>query len=152
VKATDWGPRDVNVYPHSVGWPQTSDETTIPLEERARFVTIRRSAMGTYKVVSAYPLTNDGWRQACQELAALEPSAMPLALAPGVLRKSKAAAFLIFPNGKIHEKKLDGTAAIRAAQRDAVRFNTPAGPAEAPAPEPAQPSQLLSRHANGWPK
>jgi hypothetical protein len=63
---------------HSVGWVQTSDDTTIPLKERARFVTIRRSAMGTYKVVSTYPLTKDGWQQACQELAALEPSAMPM--------------------------------------------------------------------------
>ena len=63
---------------HSVGWLQTSDDTTIPLEERASFVTIRRNAMGTYKVVSTYPLTKDGWQQACQELAALEPSAMPM--------------------------------------------------------------------------
>jgi hypothetical protein len=63
---------------HTVGWLQTSDDTTIPLAERARFVTIRRSAMGTYKVVSTYPLTKDGWQQACQELSALEPSAMPM--------------------------------------------------------------------------
>ena len=63
---------------HSVGWLQTSDDTTIPLEERARFVTIRRNAMGTYKVVSTYPLSKDGWQQACQELVALEPSAMAL--------------------------------------------------------------------------
>jgi len=34
--------------------------------------------MGTYKVVSTYPLTKDGWRQACQELATLDPSVMPL--------------------------------------------------------------------------
>jgi hypothetical protein len=63
----------------------------------------------------------------------------PLALAPGVLRKSKAVAFVICSNGKLHEKKLDGTAAIRAAQRDAVRFNTLAGGAEALTPEPARP-------------
>lgn len=63
---------------YSVGWLQTNDDTTIPLEERARFATIRRSAMGTYKVVSTYPLTKDGWRQACQELATLDPSVMPL--------------------------------------------------------------------------
>jgi hypothetical protein len=58
----------------------------------------------------------------------------PLALAPGVLRKSKAVAFVICPNGKLHEKKLNGTAMIRAAQRDAMKFNTLAGPVEAPAP------------------
>jgi len=63
---------------HSVGWLQTNDDTTIPLEERAKFVTIRRSAMGTYKTISTYPLTRDGWQQACQELGALEPSAMPI--------------------------------------------------------------------------
>jgi hypothetical protein len=65
----------------------------------------------------------------------------PFALAPGavgLLRKSKAVAFVVCANGKLYEKKLDGTAAIRAAQRDAVRFNALAGPAEAPVPEPAQ--------------
>jgi hypothetical protein len=67
----------------------------------------------------------------------------PFALAPGavgLLRKSKAVAFVICANGKLHEKKLDGTAAIRAAQRDAVKFNTLASRAEAPVQEPAQPA------------
>jgi hypothetical protein len=69
----------------------------------------------------------------------------PLSFAPGVLRKSKAVAFVICANGKLHEKKLDGTAAIRAAQHDAVRFNTLASPVEAPAPEPA-PAPANSSH------
>jgi hypothetical protein len=63
----------------------------------------------------------------------------PLALAPGLLRKSKAVAFVVCANGKVHERKLNGTAAIRAAQRDAVKFNVFAGSATAPAPVPAQP-------------
>jgi hypothetical protein len=63
----------------------------------------------------------------------------PLALAPGLLRKSKAVAFVVCANGKIHEKKLDGTTAIRAAQSDAVKFNTLAGPGDQPVTEPVQP-------------
>jgi Short C-terminal domain len=63
----------------------------------------------------------------------------PFALAPGLLRKSKAVAFVVCANGKVHERKLDGTAAIRAAQRDAVKFNVLAGPAAAPGPAQAQP-------------
>lgn len=288
----------------SIGWQQTpSSDATVPLGERVVFATLRRSALGTYKAINTYPLTKDGWVQACQELATLDPSTIPklrkvlaqridedaaraaevptdpvtgsvippsepeppqpwepmtaaerrvmtpeqkrarrqqwqamtlterreaidasaehdrqervasgkgerwitrrvsnpvyaglgvrvrdgqvykyptfsqpalgplagaraeitdptkaqmiragvvsgitlgaligpLALAPGVLRKSKAVAFVIFPNGKLHEKNLDGTAAIRAAQRDAMRFNTLAGSVETPAPAAAQP-------------
>jgi hypothetical protein len=63
----------------------------------------------------------------------------PFALAPGLLRKSKAVAFVVCANGRVHEHKLDGTAAIRAAQRDAVKFNVLAGPAPAPAQVPTQP-------------
>ena len=71
----------------------------------------------------------------------------PLALAPGLLRKSKAVAFVVCTNGKLHEKKLDGTTAIRNAQRDVMRFNALAGPAEASAPEPPQPPTPSERLA-----
>jgi hypothetical protein len=73
----------------------------------------------------------------------------PIALAPGLLRKSKAVAFVACVNGKLHEKKLDGTAAIRAAQRDAVRFNALTGSASAPvlaqpASKPPTPGERLA--------
>jgi Short C-terminal domain len=63
----------------------------------------------------------------------------PFALAPGLLRKSKAVAFVVCANGNVHEHKLDGTSAIRAAQRDAAKFNALAGPEVAPAPLSAGP-------------
>ncbi len=53
----------------------------------------------------------------------------PIALAPALLRKSKAVAFVVCANGRFHEKKLDGTATIRAAQRDAVKLNALLGSA-----------------------
>ncbi len=56
----------------------------------------------------------------------------PLALAPGLFRKSKAVAFVVCANGRLHEKKLDGNAMIRAAQRDLARFNALAGSAAPP--------------------
>ena len=52
-------------------------------------------------------------------------------------------AFVVCTNGRFHEKKLDGTAAIRAAQRDAVKLNALLGPASAAAS--AQPASLTPR-------
>jgi hypothetical protein len=69
----------------------------------------------------------------------------PLALAPGLLRKSIAVAFVICPNRAFHEKKLDGTTAIRAAQRDAVKFNALVGATSAAAPPPPPPSPATPR-------
>ena len=62
----------------------------------------------------------------------------PVALAPGLLRKSKSVAFVVCANGNFHEHKLDGTSAILAGRRDAARFNVLAGPEVAPAPPSAQ--------------
>jgi hypothetical protein len=61
-----------------------------------------------------------------------------VALLPGVLRKSKAVAFVVFASGIVHERKLDGNMMIRAAQRDAMKFNALAAASQA-AQEP-QPS------------
>lgn len=58
---------------------------------------------------------------------------LPVGLA-GLATKTKAAAFVIFADGKYHETALNGNAAVRAAQAEAVKFNLMAG---APAP-PAQ--------------
>lgn len=51
---------------------------------------------------------------------------MPLALA-GLATKTKAAAFVIFADGAYHEAPLDGNAAVRKAQAEAIRFNVMAG-------------------------
>lgn len=67
----------------------------------------------------------------------------PVALAPALLRKSKAAAFVVCANGRFDEKKLDGTMAIRLAQSDAVKFNVLVASVSPPATaEP--PSRALS--------
>jgi hypothetical protein len=52
----------------------------------------------------------------------------------GLATKTKATAFVIFADGTYHETPLNGNAAVRAAQAEAVKFNLLAG---APAP-PAQ--------------
>ena len=53
--------------------------------------------------------------------------AAPLSLGAGLLigltKKSKATAFVVFADGTVHERKLDGASMISSAQRDAVRFN-----------------------------
>lgn len=53
--------------------------------------------------------------------------AAPLSLGVGLLiglsRKSKASAFVVFADGSVHERKLDGKTVIGQAQRDAVRYN-----------------------------
>ncbi|HEX6450959.1 MAG TPA: hypothetical protein VF060_16025 [Trebonia sp.] len=58
----------------------------------------------------------------------------PLSLGAGLLigltRKSKASAFVVFADGTVHERKLDGKSAISAAQRDAVKFNALANAAK----------------------
>lgn len=41
----------------------------------------------------------------------------------GLTGKSKASALVVFADGSVHERKLDGKTAIGQAQRDAVRHN-----------------------------
>ncbi len=47
----------------------------------------------------------------------------PLALVGMLSKKSKTFAFVVFPDGTVHEKKLDGNMTIRNAQREVVQFN-----------------------------
>jgi hypothetical protein len=56
---------------------------------------------------------------------------MPVGLA-GLATKTKAAAFVIFADGKYHETELNGNAAVRDAQAQAVKFNLLAGPPTPP--------------------
>ena len=46
-----------------------------------------------------------------------------VALAPLLSKKSKSLAFIVFPSGVVHQRKLDGNMAIRGAQAEVVRFN-----------------------------
>jgi hypothetical protein len=46
-----------------------------------------------------------------------------LGLAPVLSKKSKAVAFVVFSNGTVHERPLDGNLAIRSAQSEVIRFN-----------------------------
>lgn len=55
----------------------------------------------------------------------------PAGLLAGLATKSKASAFVVFADGTFHETKLDGNAAVRKAQAEAVRFNLLAKSAEA---------------------
>jgi hypothetical protein len=45
----------------------------------------------------------------------------------GLATKTKAAAFVIFTDGKYHETALNGNATVRAAQAEAIKFNLMAG-------------------------
>ena len=54
-------------------------------------------------------------------------AAAPLSLGAGLLlgltKKSKAVAFVVFADGTVHERKLEGANMISIAQRDEVKFN-----------------------------
>jgi hypothetical protein len=57
---------------------------------------------------------------------------MPVGLA-GMATKTKAAAFVIFADGKFHETELNGNAAVRTAQAEAVKINLMAAVPTSPA-------------------
>ena len=59
---------------------------------------------------------------------------LPLAFA-GLATKTMATAFVVFADGSYHEAMLDGNAAVRAGQAEAVKFNLMANPAAAQAPQ-----------------
>lgn len=54
---------------------------------------------------------------------ATAPLSLGAGLVLGLTKKSKATAFVVFPDGTLHERKLDGASAVSSAQRDAVKFN-----------------------------
>lgn len=51
------------------------------------------------------------------------PALGPLALLGIVSKKSKSIAFVVFTNGTVHQKNLDGNTAIRSAQSEVMQFN-----------------------------
>ena len=72
---------------------------------------------------------------------------LPVGLA-GLATKTKAAAFVIFPDGKYHATALNGNAAVRAAQAEAVKFNLMAGTATPPAQQQEDMAAILRKLAS----
>jgi Short C-terminal domain len=62
---------------------------------------------------------------------------LPIGMA-GLATKTRATAFVIFPDGSYHERALDGNKAVGAAQSEAFKFNLLASPPAAQPPQPAQ--------------
>jgi hypothetical protein len=58
---------------------------------------------------------------------------LPIGLA-GLAAKTMAHAAVIFADGTVHAEALDGNAAVRQAQLDAVRFNALASALASPSP------------------
>lgn len=54
----------------TIGWQHWPERKGGP-----GFVTARRGALGTFKIVERYPLTDDGWARAWTALVALDPAA-----------------------------------------------------------------------------
>ena len=55
------------------------------------FVLLRRSALGTLKVVESFPLTEDGWSRAWQSLVRQNPAAVPKVLEALKARQAESA-------------------------------------------------------------
>lgn len=62
---------------------------------------------------------------------------LPIGLT-GLATKTRATAFVIFPDGSYHERALDGNKAVGEAQNEALKFNLLASPPTAQPPQPAQ--------------
>lgn len=62
---------------------------------------------------------------------------LPIGMA-GLATKTRATAFVIFPDGSYHERALDSNKAVGAAQSEALKFNLLASPPAARQPQPAQ--------------
>lgn len=72
---------------------------------------------------------------------------LPVGLA-GLATKTKAAAFVIFADGKHHETTLNGNTAVRAAQAEAIKFNLVADRPTPPAPQQDDVAAILRKLAS----
>ena len=72
---------------------------------------------------------------------------LPVGLA-GLATKTKAAAFVIFADGKYLETALNDNATVRAAQAEAVRFNLMAGTPAPPARQQDDVAAILRKLAS----
>ena len=66
----------------------------------------------------------------------------------GLATKTKATAFVIFADGTYHETPLNGNAAVRAAQAEAVKFNLLVGAPALPAPQQEDVAVVLRKLAS----
>lgn len=72
---------------------------------------------------------------------------LPVGLA-GLATKTKAAAFVIFRDGKHHETALNGNATVRAAQAEAIKFNLMASRSPAPVQQQEDVAAILRKLAS----
>jgi hypothetical protein len=70
---------------YSIGWQGRLEQKGGP-----SFVTVRRSALGTLKIVERYPLTEEGWAQAWRALVKLD-SAMAQKILPVLAQRVEKA-------------------------------------------------------------
>jgi hypothetical protein len=70
----------------TLGW-----EFRSPAKGGPAFVIVRRTGLGSLKVVESFPLTEDGWARAWQSLARQNPAAVPQILATLGAREADAA-------------------------------------------------------------
>lgn len=80
--------------------------------------------------------------------AVMAPVLGPLPLLGLASKKSKAIAFVVFPDGTVHQKNLDGNMMIRAATREVVQFNAQANAALA---RPGRQDQQRASGTSGAP-
>lgn len=73
---------------YSIGWQRWPEKKGGP-----SFVTVRRSALGTLKVVERYPLTDEGWARAWRALVKLDSAVAEKILATLARRAEKDTAF-----------------------------------------------------------
>jgi len=80
---------------YSIGWQRWPEKKGGP-----GYVTVRRSALGSFKIVERYPLTDEGWRQAWLAFAKLD-SAMAEKVLPVLAHRVEA------DSGFAERKELD---------------------------------------------
>jgi hypothetical protein len=73
---------------YTIGWQRWPEKKGGP-----GYVTVRRSALGTFKIVDRYPLTDEGWAQAWLAFVKLEPAMAEQARAVLVQRAEADSSF-----------------------------------------------------------
>lgn len=76
----------LDVLKLTIGW-----HLRHPADGGPVYVILRRRALGSYKVVASFPLTEDGWSSAWQSFVTQNPAAAPEVLAALKAREAKAA-------------------------------------------------------------
>ena len=69
---------------HGIGWHRPDSG-----QDHIDFVVVRRNALGTFKVLERYPLTDEGWAEAWKALVAFDPVEAEKAL-PALAQRAEA--------------------------------------------------------------